>query len=279
MYYVNHEIIKEKNPIIIDCRYDMAAPEQGLKSYRQAHFPGAFYMGLESDMTDEVKEHGGRHPLKSLDVFLKKIKSLGIEKNSSVLIYDDGSLAMASRLWFMLKLIGLKNVYILKGGYKALVNAGYKMTDELPKEGHSQLEMDFQSHLLSSLEEVKAAQRSKKAVIVDARARNRYLGLEEPIDFVAGHIPESVNYFWQDTLEEDFIPEEHFKALKAYETIINHCGSGVTGCVNMFFQKEANMDSKLYLGSFSDWISYGDHEIVVKDNKILKVSQVTYEKN
>nr|WP_256205810.1 rhodanese-like domain-containing protein [Carnobacterium iners] len=40
-------------------------------------------------------------------------------KNSSlIVIYDDGSLAMAGRLWWLLKCAGKDNVYLLKGGIK-----------------------------------------------------------------------------------------------------------------------------------------------------------------
>lgn len=279
MYYVDHSIIKEQNPIVIDCRFELSQPMEGFKNYMKAHLEGAFYMDLEKDMTDEVKEHGGRHPLKSMDDFMKKIRRFGIDKNSSILVYDDGNLAMATRLWFMLKLVGLKNIYVLKGGFKALELAGYPMSNQLPQTSTSSLELDFQSNLICNIDEVKLSLRDEHSVVIDARANNRYDGLEEPIDFVAGHIPSTINYFWQDTLKEDFNLDKHFEKLKEYKTVINHCGSGVTGCVNMFFMTEAQITSKLYLGSYSDWISYDDNEIVVKGNVIVKVKQVKNGKN
>src|SRR5690606_919727 len=42
-----------------------------------------------------------------------------------------------------------------------------------------------------------------EAVLVDSREERRYLGLEEPIDPVAGHIPGARNFPWQQVTDAE----------------------------------------------------------------------------
>lgn len=275
MYLVKPLFLKEHpEAIIIDCRYDMANPPIGYESYLKSHIKGAYYIDLDKDMTSELTDHGGRHPLKDLKVFTDKIGSFGINTESTIVIYDNGELAMACRLWFMLRLIGLQ-AHIVEGGFDALED--FEKTSVIPESLPSSLKMKYQADLICDKEDVKNAMTNELAVIVDSRSKERYLGLEEPFDKIAGHIPTAVNYFWKDNFKDGQVKaygdiQAMFLEMDNYNDIILHCGSGITGCVNMFFLNEVNIKSKLYAGSYSDWVSYDDHEIVVKDNKRQKVN-------
>lgn len=271
MHLVNIEFIKE-NPVVIDCRYDMTNPPYGQEVYNKGHLKGAYYVDLDKDMTSPVDLHGGRHPLKDLEVFTQQMASFGIDQTTKVLIYDNGEYAMATRLWFMLRLIGLKAVYILEGGYEAIVSAGLEVTSEVPEKRHSDLVMDYQDHLICDMNYTKKALTKASSLVVDSRSPERHAGLEEPFDKIAGRIPGTVNYFWKDLFQDGRIKdygkiEAHFLEMNNYDEVIVHCGSGITGCVNMFFMSEVGIGSKLYLGSYSDWVSYDDNEVIVKDNK------------
>ena len=279
MYYVSKDILKSLNPVIIDCRFDLSNPDWGYNAYLKGHLKGAYYLDLEKDLTGDVKEHGGRHPLPDLNAFVDKLRSFGVDSNRPILLYDDGSLAMASRLWFMLKLIGLEEIYILKGGFNSLLSSEEDITQALPKEKSSDLSLNLNSDLICSVDEVIAFKDRADTILVDARAPERYQGLEEPLDFVAGHIPGAINIFWKEVFDSDGSKEDVYNQIKSYPNVINHCGSGVTGCVNMFFMWENHIKSKLYLGSYSDWISYDHHQIVTKNNKIISIGQVKDEKS
>ena len=279
MYYVSKEILNSLNPVIIDCRFDLSNPDWGYKAYLKGHLKGAYYLDLEKDLTGDVKEHGGRHPLPDLNTFVAKLRTFGLDSNKPVLLYDDGSLAMASRLWFMLKLIGLEDIYILKGGFNSVSSLKEDISQEIPEEKSSDLSLNLNTDLLCSVEDLRQVKDRPDTVLVDARAPERYQGLEEPLDFVAGHIPGAINIFWKEAFDSDGQKEGVYNQIKNYANVINHCGSGVTGCVNMFFMWENQIKSKLYLGSYSDWISYDHHQIVTKNNKIIRIEKVKDEKN
>lgn len=260
--------LEEGNLVILDARADLQDSKEGERLYKKSHIVNAHFVSLEKTMTGEIKKHGGRHPLPDLEEFADKMRNLGIDNNSKVIIYDSGDLAMAGRLWWMLKYIGLDKVYILEGGFKEWEKMNYPVTDEIPEvKSQGNLKVSINKDIFSDIEDVKKAMDSDKKVIVDSRAEDRYSGKVEPFDRIPGHIPEAVNYPWTKLVESNSFMdeeelEEYFKDIKDYDEIIVHCGSGITGTVNIFFMEEIGLKPKLYLGGYSDWVSYLDNEVV-----------------
>jgi thiosulfate/3-mercaptopyruvate sulfurtransferase len=114
----------------------------------------------------------------------------------------------------------------------------------------------------------KVLSKDSNVILIDSREPKRYLGLEEPIDKKAGRIPGAVNYFWKESLSEDGYwknaadLEVRFSSIPKDKEIIVYCGSGVTACPNYLSLTEAGFQNvRLYVGSWSDWISYSDNPI------------------
>src|SRR5699024_11254023 len=82
------KMIEEDSVVVIDVRSHLQKPESGLAQYKASHIPGAYYLHLDNDLSSEVKEHGGNHPLPEIDVFSKKLGEMGITKDSRVVVYD-----------------------------------------------------------------------------------------------------------------------------------------------------------------------------------------------
>lgn len=263
--------LSNDNLIILDARADLNDPDAGFREYQKHHIKGAQFVSLENTMTGKLEVHGGRHPLPNMETFIKDMKKLGINDNSTVIIYDDGDLATAGRLWWLLKYSGKTNVYILEGGIKEWLNNNLEVTTEVvePKTSNS-LSLNIDSSMVVNMNYVKQSIDSNNIAIVDSRAQDRYCGKIEPIDRIAGHIPSAINFPWMNltndgkimTLEE---LKKHFSSLESYEEIVVHCGSGITGTVNIIFMEEIGLNPKLYVGGYSDWVSYEDN-IVVSEN-------------
>ena len=259
----------DRNDLVIcDVRYVLGDEEYGEREYSKGHIEGAVFIPMEELLTGVVEEHGGRHPLPDLDIFAENMRKLGIDDNKTVVAYDDGELAMAGRLWWMLRYIGMEKVYILKGGIKQWKDEKRALTGvkKSPEIG-GKLTVDIRNDMIANVADVKDAVGKTDAVIVDSRTPDRYKGEVEPIDRIPGHIPSAVNYPWDLVVEtfyqdQNFDLKSYYKEIENFDKIIVHCGSGITGTVNVMFMEEAGLDPILYLGGYSDWISYNENEVI-----------------
>lgn len=258
------EHLNEPNLIIIDCRFQLADPQWGYQQYQENHIQGAFYLDLNRDLSAPVTKHGGRHPLPNPNLLAHKLEMIGITSGQTLVIaYDDSRFAFAARLWWLLRYLGHFKVAVLDGGWQAWLQAGYPVSNQLP---HSQLgTFSPQPHpqWLVDIESVKDKQHLASVILVDSRARERYLGEKEPIDPLAGSIPGAVNSPWQLlTDEQGYLislseQQELWSKYSDAEEIIVYCGSGVTACVNLLsLQLVGYENTKLYPGGWSDWCSY-----------------------
>jgi thiosulfate/3-mercaptopyruvate sulfurtransferase len=285
---------REGSLVLVDCRFVLGKPNAGLEAYEVGTIPGAYYFDLEQDLSGPVQEHGGRHPLPDFNALADKMEMAGVDRGSIVVAFDEQGGAMASRLWWLLRYMGHEQVYVLDGGFPKWKSEGRAVKMPNPptyppthspthsptylsthSPTHSPMHppkrkfsMQLQPQMVASMEEVKAKIDVDSSVLIDSREAVRYLGLEEPIDKAAGHIPGALNYFWKDSLgaggkwKSDQEQKERFVGMQTSKETIVYCGSGVTACPNILALAEAGFTQvKLYPGSWSDWISYEENPI------------------
>ena len=255
--------LNDSNLIVIDCRFSLADPELGQQQYQTNHIPRSFYLDLNRDLSSPVSKHGGRHPLPNFTELAAKLSAIGVTKETLIVAYDDSRFAFASRLWWLIRYMGSDRVAILDGGFSAWKTAGYPLSDLPPTPQPGNFEPQLKPEYLVDIEVVKARKDQAGVVLIDSRENERYAGLREPIDPVAGHIPSAVNYPWQDVTGEAgkvrsvLEQQQRWEQVKSADEIIVYCGSGVTACVNLLSLEIAGIsNAKLYAGSWSDWCSY-----------------------
>jgi thiosulfate/3-mercaptopyruvate sulfurtransferase len=247
---------------IVDCRWYLGRPDDGMSAYATGHIPGAYYADLEADLSGPGM--GGRHPLPSPQVFEATLRRWGIGPDSKVVVYDDRGGAVAARLWWMLTQQGHEQTFVLDGGLHAWRDAGGRLTSDVSTvrtdPGPSGIEI---TDWTGTVDQRAVADRGGEVVVADARATDRYRGDTEPIDGKAGHIPGAVSHPMTKNLDGP-----RFKAPKdlrsAFAEVgigestpaIMHCGSGVTACHNILAMEIAGLGRPdLYVGSWSDWSS------------------------
>ena len=257
------QISENQNLRIFDVRTGSNAKE----NYNKKHLEYSVFVDLNSDLAEiDDPKNGGRHPLPKFEDFIKTLGKLGIDKNSHVVIYDDKNGAnAAARFWWMLRAVGHKNVQVLNGGLHVAQNQNYPLSSVEEYYPETKYISDYQDWQLPQvwIDDVKKASQDSDSMIVDVRESQRFDGIMEPIDLVAGHIPNAQNFPFIDNLDEkglfkspEVLRNLYSELFDNYEKskIIFHCGSGVTACHSLLALDYAGFDiPNLYVGSWSEW--------------------------
>ena len=253
------------NVSLIDCRADLENDRYGLEAFNQGRIPGAKFVDLNRDLSGESGMRG-RHPLPDRDTWLETVSNLGIKNNDQIVAYDDVGGMYAARFWWMMRWLGHENVALLDGGiqqWKSKLESGKNPTRPNKSE-YSSSEMLTKLVDINELTELLLQNESSRAVtLVDARPRERFAGLNEPIDKTAGHIPGATCLPFQENLDPDlrFKKAEKLRAIfgEIYgDSILQgvcYCGSGVSACHNILAANIAGLGELiLFAGSWSEWI-------------------------
>ncbi len=257
------KIINNDRLKIIDCRWYINDKEKGKEEYNKGHIPGAIYFDIEknSDLNNPIP-----HMLPKKEKFLSFLKKNGVSIDDEIVIYDQTGFFCSSRVWFTFTYYNFKNIKILNGGIKYWNDHNYEVSEQkkttLIKK---KIQLKEKKNMVANHEYIKKKNKDKKTLIIDARPRNRFLGLEEEPrkNLKKGNIPGSINipftslvdkkgrFLSKSVLKQKFEKQINFSFIKE---IICTCGSGVTAC-NIIFGLDllGVQNIKLYDGSWAEW--------------------------
>ncbi|MGB0114176.1 MAG: sulfurtransferase [Ilumatobacteraceae bacterium] len=232
--------------------------------FAAAHLPGAVLVLLDDVLAGPPAGVEGRHPLPHPDAFAASMGALGIGHDDLVVAYDDRGGAFASRLVWMLRIIG-QRAALLDGGLRAW--DGPTATGPAERATVQRPPTPWPAGSVADADEV-VAHVEHGGVVVDSRDAARYAGETEPIDAVAGHVPGAVNVPFPLNLDAGgsfHSPEElagRFRADGVDGEAIVYCGSGVTACHNALAIERAGFGlPRVYVGSWSGWSSDTDRPV------------------
>lgn len=258
-----HDLIELRNSaelVLVDA--------SNLENYSLKHLDGAVYVDLATQLSDPTStdaSRGGRHPLPPISKFLQTLSELGISAQSHVVIYDHAFGAnAAARFWWMLKAVGHQKVQVLNGGFPVAQEIGFPINSDKVEIDKSELYQVNEWKLNTvSMHQVKEISETNLGTIVDVRSEERYRGESEPIDLVAGHIPNAINIPYASNLDQNgrFLSSEILQEMYKKELgnsnpneVVFHCGSGVTACHSILALTYAGFEiPRLYVGSWSEW--------------------------
>ena len=263
------QLSKSEEIIIIDASAGSKA------RYDENHLTGALFADVNNDLANIGDfADGGRHPLPTFEQFEVILGKFGISPDRHVVIYDDknGGNA-AARLWWMLKAIGHEKVQVIDGGFDAAVKAGFPTTNQIETAKAARPYPIKSWELpLADIDEVEKITKTDNYIVIDVRDANRFAGLTEPIDLIAGHIPGATNIPFTENLDAtgaflspELLKAKYTKALAGIQTenVIVHCGSGITACHTLLALDYAGLPvPKLYVGSWSEW-SINNKEMIL----------------
>ena len=247
----------EENVVIVDIR----KPEK----YNEGHYAGAVNI-WRSDYEDTTYQFGGMMPTK--DQLQQLLSSLGVVKDSKLLLYDGKGGCDAARFWWILKTHGHHDAYIIDGGFEALIDEKSKITNVPTLTITSKYEFPQEElfDLYASMEDVKEAIDDANTILLDTRTLDEYLGetLKKGA-FRSGRIPNSIHSDWTNCIhydngkllksKKDLIYDFNELGVTKDKKVIVYCQSGVRSAHTTFVltQVLGYKNVSNYDGSWIEW--------------------------
>jgi thiosulfate/3-mercaptopyruvate sulfurtransferase len=251
---------------VADVRWSLLERDRGRNAYLQAHIPGAVFLDVDRDLAAPRGEGPGRHPLPRPEAFAASMSRAGIGAGTHVVAYDFGDASTAARLWWLLRYFGHDRVSVLDGGIARWTAEGRPTERTVSSHAPREFIPNPRPAMRVDADDLERLRADPRALVIDARAPERYQGRTEPIDPVAGHVPGARNHPYPANVrgpddprfKEPACLRERFEQLGAERagTVVCYCGSGVNACQNLLALQLAGFDGGLlYEGSWSDWCS------------------------
>ena len=244
---------------VADTRWSLAGPP-GRELYDAGHLPGAVFLDADRELASPG-EGPGRHPVPSGARLAAILGQRGIGDEHVVVAYDDAGGSIAARLWWLFRHFGHDGrCAVLDGGLQAWTNAGLPLSTDRPDHPPATW---TPSEPRDDLVDTATVAGGGDALLVDARAPERYRGEIEPVDPRPGHIPGAVSFPWATNLDEHgrFMPPDELRVryteLGATDRpVIAYCGSSLTATHDLLAMELAGIrGGRLYEGSWSHWSS------------------------
>jgi len=255
---------------IVDASWYMPAQKRDPRAeYDAAHIPGAVF--FDQDLVVDP-DTALPHTLPSPSLFARFAGSMGISADDTIVIYDGPGFQTAPRVWWMFRIMGVFQVYILDGGFDRWKAAGRPVTAEPTKTAPGVFHVDYDASKVVSLAEMRKIVDTGSAQIADARSAGRFEGTDpEPRPGLrSGHMP-GARSVPSVTLSEngELLPLDRLKAtleaagLDLTKPVVTSCGSGVTAAViTLALQSLGHGDVRLYDGSWTEWGGMSDTPVV-----------------
>jgi len=256
---------------IVDASWYLPAQNRNATAeYAASRIPGAVYFNQDK-IVDPASELP--HTIASPADFARAAGELGLSDSDTIIVYDGPGMFSAPRVWWLLRIFGAGNTYVLDGGFDSWKAQGLPMETGHPA---SPSPADFNvmpnSGAITGFDEMRSIIDGQTSQIADARGPGRFTGAEpEPrAGLRSGHMPGARNVPFPTLVDGGKLkPVSQLRlALEASgldleKPVVTTCGSGVTAAViTLALQSIGHRANTLYDGSWSEWGSHDDTPIV-----------------
>ena len=255
--------LNQKHLIILDATFFLPRQKRNrVEEYKQEHIPSAFFFDIDNiaDRSNPLP-----HMLPDADNFAIMVGNLGINNDTTVIVYDNNALFAAARAWWMFRIFGHDKVFVLDGGLKCWKSLGLPLQSNIPLPQPKRFISRFRRNLVCNLEQMKRIHQQSDHLILDSRSPDSFRG-ERPVtdpNIKTGHIPGSINVPYSElrSTETNLMHspetlESLFKPLtgETRRSIVATCGSGVSAAILALALFRIGLTGvSVYDGSWAEW--------------------------
>ncbi|MER8372491.1 3-mercaptopyruvate sulfurtransferase [Mesorhizobium sp. M1406] len=255
---------------IIDASWYLPAQKRDARGeYEAAHIPGARF--LDQDAVSDP-DSPLPHMLPSPRHFAQYVGAMGVSADDTIVVYDGPGFFSAPRAWWMFRVMGVFQTYILDGGFDGWKAAGRPVTAEPTKIAPSVFHADFDAGRVASLADMRRIVDTGESQIADARGPGRFTGTEpEPRTGIrSGHMPGARNLPYSALSENgELLSKDRLRkvieeaGIDLSKPVVTSCGSGITAAVaTLALETLGHTDNRLYDGSWTEWGGLSDTPVV-----------------
>ncbi|UWU15538.1 3-mercaptopyruvate sulfurtransferase [Rhizobium sullae] len=255
---------------VLDASFYLPAQNRDADAeYSSGHIPSA----IRFDQ-DKIADHstGLPHTIPSPDYFAEEVGKLGISETDRIVVYDGIGMFASPRVWWLFRVMGAKNVFVLDGGLDGWKAEGRPLETDVPAYKPATFKTSYDASRVVTLETMRDIVSSSALQIADARSAGRFAATEpEPrAGMRSGHMPGARNL-----PSGVFANQGRFKSLPELKQtiedagidlskpVVTSCGSGITAAIiTLALESIGHTDNKLYDGSWSEWGSRDDTPVV-----------------
>ena len=252
---------------IIDSSWHMPnILRNGYEEYKREHIKNAIFFDIDKFSN---KKSDLPHMLPDKQDWEEIVSNLGISNEDRIIVYDNSDVFSACRCWYTFIFFGHKPnlISVLDGGFQKWKKENRKLTSEKTNIKKNIYVANKLDKLVKNKDEIEDNILTKKFKVVDARSKNRFLGLEKELrpGLRSGSIQNSHSLPFNEIINKDdktFLEKKIIKEKFAKLGIIEEnnvgfsCGSGITAAV---LSLAYSLINDKYLPTVYDgsWAEYG----------------------
>jgi len=251
------ELKTNKNLVVIDVN----APDV----YAKQHIQGAINMYVK----DLYKSGPVEGQLKSNEEIAAIFGQKGVSNAAKIVVYEDASNKHNSRVWWILKSLGAKDVSVLHVDTDQFAAAQIQFTTTPSTKNATAFALAESSYKAYTMADVK--QLPQGTLLLDAREKAEFDGVDAAKKS-KGHIPGAVWMNFKEVLtptgayksKDEIIASAAKFGATPEKPIVVYCNSGVKATVLYIAFKEIAgfQNVQYYAGSYADWASKPENQIV-----------------
>ncbi len=262
--------LNDKNVRIFDCTtylhytdYHPSKPydaESGRSNYKKGKIPGASFIDIQGQLSNQKSPFHFTIP--DYVVLAESLHKIGVGNPFHIVLYSTNAPQWASRVWWLIHILGFKKVSILDGGFSEWKRLGFKSEKGESVYETATFSPNIDGKIFVDKEHTLGSINKRNCVLLNALSRDLHSGAN-PRYGRPGRIPGSENIpasqFLEPGTQKLLSPEKALelvqkKNISETTKVLNYCGGGIAATLNAFVLRQLGIENlEIYDNSMSEW--------------------------